>query len=178
MAGHRSRTDIEREIAALDQQVQAGAQEGRADWPEPGGPPVDPNLLEARRREIGELVTAAGTPDVIGAERRYDVSLTRVHELDARLEELGRGPSSLHQRLIARLGRMTRHGDHEEPVPVLMDEALLSVPVAERMDLLDMIVRLSVHVQVVVLTADPVVARWARDRSATRRSPSTKPSRT
>ena len=165
-AGSRSRADIERDIAVLDAKVQADARHGWAEQPEPAGPPTDPNLLEARRREIGELVAAAGRPDVVGAERRADVTQARVNDLETRLEELASGPSSLQQRLISRLGRTTWVADHEESVPVLVDEALVSVPVGERMDLLDLVVRLTDHVQVVLLTDDPVVARWARDRSS------------
>ena len=166
--GTRSRAAIEQEIAVLDQQTQATAQAGwadGADGAEPGGPPTDPDLLDGRRREIGELVAAVGRPDVMGAERRYDVGLARVNELETRLEELSHGPGSLQQRLISRLGRTAWMGEHGESVPVLVDEALVSVPVAERMDLLDLVVRLSDRVQVVLLSDDPVLTRWARDRS-------------
>ena len=45
------------------------------------------------------------------------------------------------------------------------DDPFTRLPVAERMDVLDLVVRLAGHVQVVLLTADPVVARWAQDRS-------------
>ncbi|HEX2576530.1 MAG TPA: hypothetical protein VHK88_09295, partial [Aquihabitans sp.] len=164
-AGTRSRADIEQEVAVLERRVQDEAQQGWAEEPDPSSAPTDPLLLEARRREIGELVNAAGRPDVVGAERRCDVALSRVNDLEARLAELANGPGSLQQRLISRLGRTTWSGDHEESVPVFVDEALVAVPVAERMDLLDLVVRLTEHVQVVLLTADPVVARWARDRA-------------
>lgn len=164
-AGSRGRPEIEQEIARLDAELQATARPGWAEDAEPTGPPTHPDLLEARRREIGELVAAAAGPDVVGAERRYEVSLARVNGLEARLESLANGPGSLQQRLISRLGRTTWVGDHDESVPVFVDDALVSVPTAERMDLLDLVIRLSDHVQVVLLSEDPVVARWARDRS-------------
>ncbi|CAN5678349.1 hypothetical protein BH10ACT1_BH10ACT1_38250 [soil metagenome] len=161
----RSREDIEEEMKDLVAHLEATA---RHDWvgvAEPTSAPADPNLLEARRREVAELVAAAGQPDVVGAERRYDLGLSRVNELEARLDQLAQGPGSLQQRLISRLGRTTWLGDHEETVPVLVDDALVSLPVAERMELLDLLVQLATHTQVVLLTADPVAARWARDRA-------------
>ncbi len=161
----RSSDAIRQEIDALDVDLR---ETERQDWTgvaEPTSAPSDPDLLEARRREIAELVAAAGTPDLVGAERRYELALARVNDLEARLEGLAQGPGSLQQRLISRLGRSTWLGDHEESIPVLVDEALISLPVAERLDILDLLVRLSKHTQVVVLTADPVVSRWARDRS-------------
>jgi hypothetical protein len=48
---------------------------------------------------------------------------------------------------------------------LLASVAMATWLVAERMELLDLVVRLSAHVQVVLLSDDPVVARWARDRA-------------
>ena len=89
-AGSRGRAEIEQEVAALDAAAPGHrparlGRGGRADR----SAPTDPDLLEARRREMGELVAAAAGPDVVGAERRYDVSLARVNELEARLDEPG-----------------------------------------------------------------------------------------
>ncbi|MCU1500012.1 MAG: hypothetical protein JWM47_3965 [Acidimicrobiales bacterium] len=161
----RRREDIEAELKALIAELEATA---RHDWkglPAPTSPPIDPNLLEARRREVAELVAAAGTPDVVGAERRYDLGLARVNEIETRLEEMVKGPGSLQQRLISRLARTTWIRDHEETVPVILDDALSSLPVGEHFDMLDLLVRLSEHTQVVFLSDDPVVTRWARERS-------------
>ncbi|QXC61202.1 hypothetical protein KSP35_23310 [Aquihabitans sp. G128] len=161
----REREDIEEEMKALVAHLEATARHDWNDVPEPTSAPIDPNLLEARRREVAELVAAAGQPDVVGAERRYDLGLAKVNELEARLDELAQGPASLQQRLISRLGRTTWIGDHEETVPVVLDDALTSLPVAEQLEQLDLLVRLAEHTQVVLLSADPVVSRWARDRS-------------
>ena len=137
------------------------------DVPEPSEAPPDPETLETKRQELAARVSSAGRPDVVGAERSEDLARAAVNDLETQLAELESGPGSLQQRLISRLGRATWLGDHEESIPVIMDDALLSVPVAERMDLLDLLVRLSKHTQVIMLTADPVVSRWARDRSLT-----------
>lgn len=163
--GSPPRAHLEAEVAELGRIVAAGARRGWADEAEPGSAPTDPNLLEARRREISELIAAAGSPDVVGAQRRVDVAQGRVGDLEQRLEDLAQGPESVQHRLMARCGRTTRIDDHEESIPVVMDEALVSVPVGERMDILDLMIRLAEHVQIVVLTEDPVVARWARQRS-------------
>ena len=162
---HRTDADIETEIAELAEVLRMSERKDWADVPEPSEAPPDPELLEAKRQELAARVTSAGRPDVVGAERSEDLARATVNDLETRLAELESGPGSLQQRLISRLGRATWLGDHEESIPVIMDDPLLSVPVAERMDLLDLLVRLSKHTQVIMLTADPVVSRWARDRS-------------
>lgn len=163
--GERPIDDIELELEALDRQVATGARRAWTDTRDPTGPPADPDLLHARRRELSGLVTAAGQPDLVGAQRRHDLALARVEELERRLDELAGGPGSLQQRLIARLARTSLLGDREDTVPVFVDEAVTSVPTAERMELLDLLVRLSEHTQVIILTEDPVTGRWARDRA-------------
>lgn len=165
-AGGRSRTDVVEEIAQLEAQVQADARPGWSDEAHPTGPPTDPQQLANRLSELTEQIASAGKPDLIQAGQCRDEAAEVVTNLEARLEELAKGPTSLQSRLISQLGRTTHAADHEEPVPIIVDEALVSIPVAERMDLLDLIVKLAERVQVIVLTEDPVVARWARDRAA------------
>ena len=157
--------DLEHEIAGLVEDLSTTERKDWADVAEPTIAPDDPDVLEARRREIVAQVVAVGHPDVVGAERNSDLAQSDVCGLEAQIAELSSGAGSLQQRLISRLGRATWLGDHEESIPVIMDDPLLSVPVAERLDLLDLLVRLAKHTQVLILTADPVVSRWARDRS-------------
>ena len=164
---HRTDADIEQEIADLVEILRVNERKDWADVPEPSEAPPDPETLETKRQDLAARVSSAGRPDVVGAERSEDLARAAVNDLETQLAELESGPGSLQQRLISRLGRATWLGDHEESIPVIMDDALLSVPVAERMDLLDLLVRLSKHTQVIMLTADPVVSRWARDRSLT-----------
>ena len=162
---NRTDADIENEIGMLIEDLRVSERKDWADVPEPSEAPPDPELLEAKRHELAAQVASAGRPDVVGAERSEELARATVNDLETQLAELETGPGSLQQRLISRLGRATWLGDHEESIPVIMDDPLLSVPVAERMELLDLLVRLSKHTQVIMLTADPVVSRWARDRS-------------
>lgn len=163
--GDRPRAAVVAEITEVGAYLTAEWREGWANTPHPTAPPADPDILDARRRDINEMLNAAGRLDVVGAEHRYELARTQVEQLEARRDELASGPGSIQQRLIARLNRTTVLDGEEDTLPVLLDDPLTRVPVAERMDLLDLIVRISGHVQVVILTADPVVARWAQDRS-------------
>ncbi|MEO6627912.1 MAG: hypothetical protein ABIP03_05020 [Aquihabitans sp.] len=163
-SGTRDRTDIEAEIARLTVIVERTHRPGWSEDGETRSTPADPNVLEARRREISELVSAGGQPDVVGAEHRYRVGLAKVHDLEARLNDLAAGPGTLTQRLAARLGRTTKIGGHDETVPVLIDDAFARLEEAEKGSLLDLLVELSEHTQIILLSDDPVVASWARSR--------------
>lgn len=164
-AGERPRATVEAEIAEVEAYLAAEWREGWADTPHPTAPPADPDLLDARRRDINETLNAVGRLDVVGAEHRFELAKGHVEQLERRLEELASGPGSIQQRLIARLNRTVVLDGGEDTLPVFLDDPLSAVPVGERMDLLDLVVRISGHVQVVFLTADPVVARWAQDRA-------------
>lgn len=163
--GDRPRAAVVADIAEVEAFLSAEWREGWADTPHPTAPPADPDLLDARRRDLNEMLNAAGRLDVVGAEHRFELARTHVEQLEARREELVSGAASIQQRLIARLNRMTVLDGEDDTLPVLLDDPFTRLPVADRMDVLDLIVRLAGHVQVVLLTADPVVARWAQDRS-------------
>ena len=161
----RTPADLRREIEALVDRLRSTAHPSWAGTPDPSGPPTDPVMLDARRREIAELVAQAGAADVPAARQRVEVARTRVADLEQRLDGLAGRAGSLQHRLTARLGRTTHLQDHEESVPVLVDDALREVPAVQRLELLDQLERASAATQVVVLSDDAVVARWARDRS-------------
>lgn len=161
----RTRPDITADIEQVIDQLRATARPSWANQPEPTAPPPDVQLLDARRREIGELVQSAGRPDVVGAQHRFDVSQAQVRTLEQRLDEISTGRGSLQHQIVGRLGRTTFLGDREESVPVFIDDAFRKVADGERMDLLDLLIRLSRNVQVVLLSDDPLVDRWARNRS-------------
>lgn len=162
--GTRDRTDIEAEIARLAVIVDRTRRPGWTDDKDLGGPPIDPDVLEARRREVSELVAAAGQPDVVGAEHQYRVGLAKVQDLEARLDGLAAGPGGLDRRLAARLGRTSWIGGNEETVPVLIDDAFSRLHGDEKSALLERLVDLSVLTQIVLLTDDPAAATWARSR--------------
>ncbi len=162
----RSRRSIEAEIEALAAELEATRQASWHDTPEPDAPPTPPEALEQARRELSERIVEAGRPDVAGAERRLDLAEALVGDLESRLAQLEAGPASIQQRLIRRLGRTTWLGGHDDTVPVILDDALASIPTGERMELLDLLVRLSGRTQVILLTDDPATSTWARDRAA------------
>ncbi|MBX3313075.1 MAG: hypothetical protein KF906_02045 [Actinobacteria bacterium] len=161
----RTAADIRREIETVIEHLRSTARPTWAGTPDPVNPPTDPAVLDARRREIAELVASAGTVDVPAARQRVEVARTRVTDLEERLEGLAGRAGSLQHRLSARLGRTTHLQDHEESVPVLIDDAFREVPAVQRFDLLDQLDRAAPTTQVIVLSDDDVVARWARDRS-------------
>lgn len=160
--GVRTRADLEAQSAALAHQVQATR---RLSWdltPEPTAKPADPDLLAARRGEVSELLATSEGPDLTDAQRRLAIMQEREAALEARLDELAQGPTSRHKRVTDRVARSTWIGDHEESIPVFVDEALGDLSADERSDVLDLLARLSSRTQVVVLSNDPVVSGWAR----------------
>lgn len=161
----RSPAQLRHEIEKLVDHLRATIRPAWSGSPDPTSPPADPAMLDARRREIAELVAAAGSVDVPAARQRIEVAKTTVAELEQRLSGLSGSAGSIEHRLTARLGRTTHLQDHEESVPVLVDDAFREVPAVKRLDLLDQLERASAATQVVILSDDDVVARWARDRS-------------
>lgn len=161
----RTQADIRLDIERAIDELRATARPSWAHSPDPTNPPVDVKMLDARLREIDELVSSAGNPDVVGAQHRFDVCQAEVRKIEQRLDGMANGPGSLQHQLVGRLGRTTWLGDREENVPVFIDDALRSVPDAEKLDLLDLLNRISAEVQIVLLSDDPAVDRWARDRA-------------
>lgn len=165
----RDRDAVATELLEIEHELRT---ELRPNWrgrPAPTAPPVDPDLLHARRSDVSALISAAGLVDLVAAEHRLDAAEAKVDELEQRLEELAQGPTSPQQHLIARLGRTIWIDGQEDTIPLVLDDPLVSSPTGERMELLDQLVRLASHVQIVLLTADPVATRWARDRCRTGR---------
>ena len=161
----RTRAEVEADIAALAALVEAGR---RLSWditPDPTVAPADPDLLVARRTEVSEMIVASTGPDLADAQRRLGLMEERAHELEHQLDQLTKGPAPLHQRLTDRVARTTWLGEQEECLPVLIDEAFDELTPDERRGVLDLLVRLSSHTQVVILSQDPVVGRWAREHA-------------
>lgn len=163
---HRDPVEVMAEIARLEKELAA---RHRATWtnsPDPVEPPTDPDVLEKSRLDVVSQLSTGGRADVLGAQRRLDAMSARVRDLEAGLGELSDGPIPLHKRLLAKVARTTYHGAIEESVPILLDDPLAAVGAEQRCDLLDMLLRLSEKTQVIYLTDDPVVSRWARERAA------------
>jgi hypothetical protein len=162
-AGRRTRTEVTAELRSLQIEVEATR---RDHWAgnDPQQPPVAPDLLEEQRDEAVAAVARSVRPDITAAEQRLELMVERVAELERELGEGVDGPAPLHKRLIAKVARTMWQGGVEESVPIILDDPLAAVPADQRCDLLDMLVRLSDKTQVIYLTEDPVVARWARQR--------------
>ncbi|MGB3054673.1 MAG: hypothetical protein WBB52_07475 [Acidimicrobiales bacterium] len=165
--GRRDRTETEAEIARLGVIVSRTA---RADWAELADledEPVDPDVLEDRRRELAGLLAANADPDLVGVEHRYRVGLAKVRELESRLESLcSARPENIETRLSERCNRTAVIDGTEESMPLLIDDAFAPLDLPEKTDVLDHLIRLSHLTQVVILSDDPVVTRWARARVA------------
>ena len=164
--GPRDRTQLEAEIARLSVLVERTWRPAWTDESELASAPIDPDLLEARRRELAELVAAGSEPDVVGAENRYRTGLARVRDLETRLEELSAGAQSVNDRLTARLRRTSWIGGREEMMPVLMDDALRTVPGEEKITVLERLLQLAGETQIILLTDDPAAVDWARDAAS------------
>lgn len=164
--GARMRSDIELDVAKLSASVEQDRRPHWDDSPDLASPPTDPNVLEARRKEISELVAAAGRPDVVGAERQFQLATSRVRTVEDQIDDIA-GGGSVAERLIGRLDRAAAITGGTEAVPVLIDSAFNGLPEVEQLSLLDLLMACSSEVQIVLLSDDSVVTRWAREKVAT-----------
>ncbi|HRW36517.1 MAG TPA: hypothetical protein P5254_02380, partial [Aquihabitans sp.] len=73
---------------------------------------------------------------------------------------------SVRRRLADRIARTTWIGPNEEALPIVIDDPFADVDPEELFKLLDMLVRLSSSTQIVLLTTDPTIAKWARREAA------------
>ena len=72
----------------------------------------------------------------------------------------GGGAAALARALTSRLARAARAGSEGDPLPLLLDEPFAGLPEPVVRELLGLVL-CAVGTQVVLLTADPVVERWA-----------------
>lgn len=162
----RAREDLEAEIARLTAEVDRGR---RMSWdltPDPTDAPANLAELMDRRRALTDQVARNRKPDVADIERRIGVATERVKMLEAELSTLSDGPAAVRRRLADRIARTTWIGPNEEALPLIIDDALIDVEPGELFKLLDMVVRLSTRTQVVLLTSDITIAKWARREAA------------
>ncbi|MCB0959857.1 MAG: hypothetical protein KDB04_10075 [Acidimicrobiales bacterium] len=162
----RRRDELEAEIAVLAERVDA---ERRITWdltPDPTEPPAERDDLLERRRALGLELVSRPRPDVSAIERRLAVSAERVRALETERRELEEGSGSVRRRLADRIARTTWIGPNEEALPIVIDDPFADVDPEELFKLLDMLVRLSSSTQIVLLTTDPTIAKWARREAA------------
>lgn len=128
-------------------------------------------LLQANddnRRALAEWHEVAGEVTVEWAvEHRAEIEeAARVrHDMAvfaaAPVEEGDRTAAVAHA-LVSRLNQVRRCGPGGESLPLLLDEPFTSLDEVDKGPLLELLVRSSINQQVVLLTADPEVAEWAR----------------
>jgi uncharacterized protein YhaN len=119
-----------------------------------------------RRRALAEELAASRGPNLLDVQRRALLATERIRNLEAERTSLSEGPTALRRRLADRIARTTWVGDSEEALPLIIDDALIDVEPSELFKLLDLIVRLSSRTQIVLLTSDTTIAKWARRETA------------
>jgi tetratricopeptide (TPR) repeat protein len=162
----RTRDELEAEIAALGDEV---TRHRRLSWdltPDPTDPPPDLAGLMDRRRALGEQISMARGPDRADAQRRLAVATERLRTLEAEQATRADGPTAVRRRIADRIARTTWVGPNEESLPLIIDDALVAVEPSELFKVLDLVVRLSTRTQIVVLTSDATIAKWARREAA------------
>lgn len=162
----RAREDLEAEITRLSAAVEQGRRMSWDHTPDPTEPPDDRAELMDRRRALVEQVQSQRRPDLADIERRTGVATERIKMLEAERSTLAGGPTAVRRRLADRIARTTWIGREEEALPLLIDDALIDLEPSELFKLLDMVVRLSTRTQVVLLTSDATIAKWARREAA------------
>lgn len=164
--GERTQDELHREINALIADLRATAKRSWVSAPEADSEPPSPQVLEARCAELAEMIAATRRPDTAAAEQRLTTADSVVTALEERLDHLGTDGGSPKERLLMRLRRTTALSGEEESVPVLIDDAIRGMEDGARLELLDVLVEMSSSVQIIVLSDDPLVTAWARQRSA------------
>ena len=125
-------------------------------------------LIEERARVVAELETAGHSlPDVDRLADRREALARRVTILEA---SAGTGPHLVSAEeaemvLLGRFAQTRRIGSEAEPVPVIVDDALVAFPRHDKWRLLDLLARLGEASQVVYLTDDEETLEWARSRA-------------
>jgi hypothetical protein len=160
--GTMARDELEAEIARLANEVEQRQRIGWDVLPAPTTPPADRAQLMDQRRALSDRIATTRRPDLSDLDRRAGVAAERVRMLETERSSLAEGPTALRRRLADRIGRTTWIGPDEEALPLVIDDAFVELDPGELFKMLDMIVRLSVRTQIVLLTSDVTVARWAR----------------
>lgn len=117
--------------------------------------------LLARRRAVlrSRIDELPEEDEVVVARRRLAAVTAKLAALDAA------GHPDVAGARAALLGRAAaQRGSGGSVAPLVLDDPFAALPVEERCDLLELAARVAERTQVVLLTGDPVVATWARNR--------------
>jgi hypothetical protein len=126
------------------------------------------HLIEERARVASDLeVAGRNLPDVDRLADRREALARRVQILE---RSAGSGTplataEEAEMVLLGRFAQTRRVGPEAEPVPVLVDNALVGFARHDKWRLLDLLARLGEASQVVYLTDDEETLEWARSRS-------------
>jgi hypothetical protein len=166
----RPRAEIDAELASLQDTAARLRQPEWATVTAADASMPDIPELEARRDELQrELAQARAEVDIERLADRHAAVERRVAALESRAAEAGgvdpSATADIHQHLVARLTVAAQAAPHGDPVPVVLDEPLQRVPADRTWDLLDLLLRLAEHQQLIYLTDDAFVAAWARQRA-------------
>jgi hypothetical protein len=145
----------------------------RPDWDESphvgDTPPPDPEpLLEERARLFEEAYRIERElPDVERFQDRHGALTRRIGCLEAasRAGYHLRSVEEAEQVLLDRIAQCHRVGPRDEPIPLVVDDALAGYDLQDKHDLLHLLARLAEATQVVYLTDDPVTLEWASARA-------------
>ena len=162
---------VEAELAKLEDEARRNR---RPEWvgvspAEADEPDLDDLLL--RREATAAAYSAARSlvPDVDRLVDRHNALERRVAVLET---THGRGTpddtdvKAVRQYLLARLTQALGGGGSGEPVPVVIDDALVRLGGDAKWELLDLLERCSEKAQLIYLTDDPYVGAWARRRAS------------
>jgi len=164
-SGPQRKTELEKEIADLNADLDA---QRRLSWdmtPDPVHGPEDRDLLISKRHELALQLSDWDRTDLPTIDRQLEAATQRVKSLADELHQLNSGNSSRSQRLADRFTLSTRINDEGEVVdslPLIMNDPFTESDPEELLLLLDMTLRLSAKTQVVLFTGDRTVGTWAR----------------
>ncbi|MET0728030.1 MAG: hypothetical protein ABWZ76_06995 [Acidimicrobiales bacterium] len=167
----RPRREIDADLAELRDTAERLRQPEWADVTPADAAAPDIAGLEARRGSVIEdLNRGRAEVDLERLADRHAAIERRVSALEARLSpnDGASDPGAIaemQERLLTRVTTAAHAGPQGEPVPVVLDEALLRVPPDRTWDVLDQLLHLSEQPhQMIFLTDDAFVAAWARQR--------------
>jgi hypothetical protein len=165
----RTPEEVRADLARARQTVQRLARPGWSGRTIPDGPDPDAEQLHRERDEVrGELESAQRhLPDLGRIGDRRLALQRRVHVLEdaAGATVTLISGQELEMYVLGRFASARRVGPEAEPVPMLVDNALVAVPRAEKWRMLDLMARLAEATQVFYLTDDAEALEWAHTRA-------------
>lgn len=168
----RDVAEVEAELAKLEDEARRSR---RPEWAtvtasEADGPDLDELLMRRQATSAAYAAARNLVPDVDRLSDRHAALERRVavleQSLGAGVEADGPDTGAVRQYLLARLTQANGAGPDGDPLPVVIDEALVRLQGDAKWELLDLLDRVGERTQLVYLTDDPYVGAWSRRRAA------------